>query len=549
MRGKNKILGKGVLAIAGIFAIVAILAIAGNGNAQGNIYVDPSDPNAYHSIQAAIDAASDGDTIIVNASTYTESITINKSINLIGEPGAIIKCPATPENMKIQESSHTYEYVIGVFGGTYGSSNNTYYGSGTVNVNISGFTIDSNDTTPSDRFAGIFFRNMIGNISDCTIINTNVDGKETFGILGYGNSDITIYGNTVDQFGRGGIGVNGDGGSLPDPTCLIKNNVVIGPGKNPVVTWAPNGIQVGYNASGIVTGNDVSACGWNGTEWSGTGIIVVDTNVSSVIVDNNYVHNCESGITFVAYWDYCSNAIITNNTVEDTDWSIALHNDVRGATIMYNTIVNCTGDCIDVYCYKIFGDSGYPYDTPPTNVEIHYNNLLDATYDGLWVGPYVTDVVNATYNYWGHATGPYNEIENPYGQGVSVVGNATFIPWLDSLYPDNDYGNTKESPVQNSYYNDSFAPKTNAVIDAKNEADVVVIINSSSPNSITILNYTGNPEEELPSDVIALGKYIDIIVENESNITWPVEIRLFYTQNDLDTAGLTEEQLVGMLYW
>ncbi|HEC76962.1 MAG TPA: hypothetical protein ENI33_06880, partial [Thermoplasmatales archaeon] len=488
-------------------------------------------------IQDAINNATDGDTIKVYDGVYEESLTIDKSINLIAGSSPVIKCPATPEDVKIQESTHTFEYVIGIFGGTYGSGNDTYYGPGTINVNISGFTIDSNDKTPSDRFVGIFFRNLIGNISGCTIVNTSVDGKETFGILGYGgNSDITIYGNTVNQFGRGGIGVNCGLGA----TCLVKENTVVGPGKNPVVTWAPNGIQVGYGTTGIITENDVSSCGWNGSSWSGTGILVVDTNVSSVTVDNNYVHNCESGIVFVAYWDYCSSAVITNNTVEDTDWSIALHNDIRSATIMYNTVVNCTGDCIDVWNYSWFAGA-------PTNVEIHYNNFMDAVYDGLWVGSYVTQTVDAEYNYWGHPSGPYNATLNPTGQGVSVVGNVDFIPWLDDEWPDDDYDYNETSGVEDAYYEDVPAG-TETTVDGTADTDTTVTVNSTNPIGVTILLYEGNPEGT-NQGAYAMGKYLDIIINDTSGVQWPINITIYYTLQDLIDSGLSEDDIVGIMFW
>src|SRR5262245_65393719 len=44
--------------------------------------------NFDQSIQAAIDAASPGDTILVGPGTYNESLTINKSIHLISRDGA-----------------------------------------------------------------------------------------------------------------------------------------------------------------------------------------------------------------------------------------------------------------------------------------------------------------------------------------------------------------------------------------------------------------------------------------------------------------------------
>ena len=42
-------------------------------------------PDDYVTIQAAVNAASDGDTIFVYSGTYNSSVRINKSVDLIGE--------------------------------------------------------------------------------------------------------------------------------------------------------------------------------------------------------------------------------------------------------------------------------------------------------------------------------------------------------------------------------------------------------------------------------------------------------------------------------
>jgi len=45
-------------------------------------------PDDYPTIQAAVDAASDGDTIIVKAGTYIENVNVNKSLTIESENGA-----------------------------------------------------------------------------------------------------------------------------------------------------------------------------------------------------------------------------------------------------------------------------------------------------------------------------------------------------------------------------------------------------------------------------------------------------------------------------
>ena len=49
------------------------------------LYVGGSGPNNYTSIQQAIDAAHNGDTIFVYSGVYYEHVRIYKSINLMGE--------------------------------------------------------------------------------------------------------------------------------------------------------------------------------------------------------------------------------------------------------------------------------------------------------------------------------------------------------------------------------------------------------------------------------------------------------------------------------
>ncbi|MCD6171089.1 MAG: right-handed parallel beta-helix repeat-containing protein, partial [Thermoplasmata archaeon] len=450
MKESGKVLKKGIV-VAGVFGIIAFLVMAGSGNALPShdpVWIDENNNGIFDagewngtSIQDAINAASDGDTIYVEAGIYTESITINKSINLIGEPGAIIKCLATPNTVKIQESTHTFEYVVLIAGGTYSAINNTYYGSGTINVNISGFEINgSNAGTAGHYFAGIFIRNVVGNISNNYIHDMygpsgNGSGEQTFGILAYGNSDLTVYGNTVKDFSRGGIVANGDAGTLPDPVITIKNNIVYGNGLEDATGWnAENGIQIGWGASGTVEGNEIHDCMVNSTGWASSGIIVTDTH--DVIINDNTIINCDKPIgvedataswgspyNVASIWDIT----ITNNTLDKNIYGISIANNVTNVAILYNEITNTTYDAIDVWNY------GYG-DPSPTNVTIHYNNIYNNGW-GLWTDSNQIDTVNATLNYWGDAAGPYNATLNPSGSGDGVEGNVDFSPWLGYPWP------------------------------------------------------------------------------------------------------------------
>lgn len=489
------------------------------------------------SIQTAVDRVCDGGTIYVASGEYSEQVLINKDLYLFGDPGATINAPDVRSTFKVAESSSTWDPIVFAYGGTLSSGNNTVWGMDTITVHIDGFTIDGGNKSGSDRFVGIMCRNVEHDMSEAIISDNTVhsmfdadgagNGPQTFGIMVYGYSDIIVEQNIVKEFSRGGIGVSGNFGD-GDPIADVKDNVVYGNGMEDVENswWSENGIQFGYGASGYIQNNEVYDCLVNNTDWGTNAIIVVDTN--NVIVDNNYVSNSHEAIGAIDFpgslygppWDvyHVSNVTITNNILENNIWGIEVSNDARDITIEYNDIFDTEGDAIDVFSYKEW----YPgYDIPsPINVDIHYNNIENCLGDGLWVGGTVTDIVDATCNWWGHITGPYNDSSNPDGQGCSVVGNANVIPWLIDLYPDGDCVGEPESininqsvfdrgfPVRHAADGDwgaaqSFSPTNNVLTRVEiylrkfgsPEFDLTVELRTGSPEGSLLETVTFTPAE------------------------------------------------------
>jgi hypothetical protein len=70
-------------------------------------------------------------------------------------------------------------------------------------------------------------------------------------------------------------------------------------------------------------------------------------------------------------------------------------------------------------------------DIDPTGVVIQYNNI-HGNYWGLFYSTDLTNGVTAEKNYWGDATGPHHDPNNPlpfHGLGDDVSANVDFMPW------------------------------------------------------------------------------------------------------------------------
>jgi parallel beta-helix repeat protein len=176
-------------------------------------------PDQYPTIQQAIDSANGGDTVYVRNGVYLETLTISKSLSLIGE--------------------NTQSTIIN--GGNIG---NVVQVSGN-NVAISGFTIENAGTS---EWVGRGFPDSCISLQDTSLVKvTNniltkatvaiwsydssnsvysdnlVFSATTMGIIAYGDTNVTVSGCSVKECGL--VGLHLDGSSVD---CKIINNTVIG---------------------------------------------------------------------------------------------------------------------------------------------------------------------------------------------------------------------------------------------------------------------------------------------------------------------------------
>jgi parallel beta-helix repeat protein len=172
---------------------------------RGNwFYVGGSGPGNYSKIQDAIDNASDGDTVFVydESSPYVETLTIIKSISLVGEnkETTIIDGCGSPYIIILQVVSYVQLRGFTIRNSSRTEINwNAVKGVGIRLLAASFCTLSDNIIT--DTTVGIHLLNYLWNeFTYNNTISQNVLTQNTIGILlDWGSGDTTILQNELTQ--------------------------------------------------------------------------------------------------------------------------------------------------------------------------------------------------------------------------------------------------------------------------------------------------------------------------------------------------------------
>ena len=117
---------------------------------------------------------------------------------------------------------------------------------------------------------------------------------------------------------------------------------------------------------------------------------------------------------------------------------------------------------------------------------------------------------------------------------------------------DNDgyINNHTRALIMRKLYTNTTRMGSQTTINLIDQAHLLLRITTTQPTTVYTSVFSGNPvAASYPEGISAAGYYLDVSIDNEHVVQWPLNISLFYTQEDLDTAGLAEEQLTGMYYW
>jgi hypothetical protein len=403
----------------------------------------------FTTINAAVTAAApSGDTILVDPATYTEQVTINKSLTLQGNgAGAIIQAPTTltPDgfnldvlvevgnaatvninNMTIQGPNPTINAGILVVGGA--TANVT----GTTVAHIHQNTSTFGNQTGFGIQVGGTGAQAVGQVGHATITNCIVTDYQKVGvIIGRNGSSGTLTGCTITGVGptpliaQNGMQIGPGATTAAVSNTTISGNVYTGLGPPPAgpdpfntnqATGILNFIDSSSFTGNTVLGNDLGIFSTNsGSTSTGTtisGNTVRDNNFEDVVlaagtatVSNNTITKSNIGVAVIAsVLDQFGNPVAT-----DAQGTLVSNNITNNGNIN----VGFPGGGI-----VLLVQSGAPKTARAT---AHFNRIVG---NSVGLNNPTATAVDATNNWWGSNAGPG-------GAGSDTVsGPVTFNPWL-----------------------------------------------------------------------------------------------------------------------
>jgi len=301
-------------AIISLFIISMSFVVVLNVSASpGELHV----PVNYPTIQAAINAAIPGDTIIVHEGTYDEQVVIDKSLTIQGFGDTTIIKPSSADKLTT--------VLDGLF--WYGTPNTKQIAGIIVanvpsgaSVTIKNLRVDESGVTTkptgADYLTGIFYRETGGTIDTVNIVGTGAwsGSDRAYGIYlsaATNTVSVEIKGCTITNFDKNGIEAMGD-----KLTANIHHNTITGRG--PISDEVQNGINVGRDAVGTVNYNTISNLVYQPEIWWATAILfyhVVSPTGKSATAIGNTITDSQMGIYFFDCNGLAQDNIVSGGTV------------------------------------------------------------------------------------------------------------------------------------------------------------------------------------------------------------------------------------------
>ena len=411
-------------------------------------------PGAYTTITTALGAASTGDTIIVHEGIYS-GFTVNvTNLSILGAQANVDAAGSTDR------------------GGTTGDADESVI-TGTVIITADDITLNGFKMTSSYIAVGYLHAhnvnisyNILENVTatwgaihlhgtatgpsyheaDGGYIGYNtISGAVGKGIWTVGNDDVTIeYNHVLNNTGDRAIeAINHVGTGI-----VIHSNIISNSGGKGINYWADDGGIITDNiitnsayeaiftdAQATISGNQIVNTGGYGIlVANGAGGSIVSENIISnpsyegiqsdvpVTITNNDVSGGYNGIQLS---NTASSSVIEGNNIHDNQyWGLSVQPSVTAIIVEYNQFIN------NPYCgVMVWGDG------EGSGININFNNITGNGIYGVESQRSLNNV-DATNNWWGHASGPsgqdgrVNKKGKVIGKGDAVSANVEWEPWL-----------------------------------------------------------------------------------------------------------------------
>ncbi len=312
----------------------------------------------FATLQAAVDAANDGDTILVAAGTYVEQVIVDgiDDLTIMAADGAVVTIKAPADLVETARSSSDRE-VHAVL--TAKDSSNLILRNIDIDGDGRGDTVDEGGGSGIANFYGVYYRNSSGSLFDVDIRGVRdpypggtaaggeplVSGVQRGIGLVVDNDSLLAFsmtGGSISDFQKNATSFN-------RADLEITGVTITGGGAQTVM--AQNGIQVA-NSTGSISGNNISGIGYAGPADAYSGAILAFGNtdlniVGNVITGANIDSNSAKVVGIWVFQTIAPNSggSIVGNSISHVDAGIDVTGDIApdGISIANNSVTQIDG--------------------------------------------------------------------------------------------------------------------------------------------------------------------------------------------------------------
>ena len=300
----NKYYGGRALRIAvGITVLVLLLS---GGVEAATLVVCPGGC-AFSSIQAAINASSNGDAIQVQSGTYYENVNVNKQLTLRGIGNPVVSVATWESAITLSEDRITLEGFNAESVMNEDSVMNVYVG---IRVNSNNNTLINNNANTNSGGMRTSYGIYLDSSNNNTLIGNNAFGLQTYGIYLNSSNNNTLIDNNASNNQDPWVGTG---------VFLISsnNNTLIGNNASNNEGEVGIGIYlISSNNNSLISNNANSNVGGFGSSYG----IILSSSSNNTLISNNANSNIGSVYSYGIYLGSSNNnKIYHNNLMQNTD--------------------------------------------------------------------------------------------------------------------------------------------------------------------------------------------------------------------------------------